>query len=74
MAPKKKTKEYKRIGQIYPIPDKEDSLRKFYRSLHRQKKDSKMAMKWLLEHGLFSQEKASRIDMILKMDALSIKK
>jgi hypothetical protein len=65
-------KKYKKPGQIYKTPAKDDPLRRFYRSLHRQKKDSVMAKKWLLEHGLFSTPKATKIIMFLELEKLSL--
>jgi hypothetical protein len=64
---------YKKIGQRYPIPKKDDPLRIFYKSLHKQNKHSKMAMKWLLEHGLFSKEKSERIAILLQMEELTLR-
>lgn len=48
-----KKNEFPKEGQIKTTPPESDSLRKFYTSLLRQKKNSDMAMKWCIEHGLF---------------------
>jgi hypothetical protein len=45
-----------KLGQKYKIPDLNDPSRKFYTSLLSQKKDSKMALKWCLEHGLIDDD------------------
>ncbi len=59
-APKK---EYDRPGQKKDPPDKLDSLRLFYESLYREKGlRSRMAMKWMLEHGLLPAELARKLD------------
>jgi len=49
-------------GQRYPTPEEGDSLRIFYESLYRQRPESRLAEKWLLEHGLYeSYDKAKAI-------------
>lgn len=56
---KKQSKEFSKEGQTKPTPPESDSLRKFYTSLLRQKKDSEMAIKWCTEHGLAPKQKDS---------------
>lgn len=58
-------------GQKYATPPKTDPLYRFYKSLFHQKK-SPMAIKWCLEHGLFTRETASIVEATLKMDNLKI--
>ena len=43
-------------GQKYQTPEEGDSLRIFYESLLRQRPESKLAEKWILEHGLCTSE------------------
>lgn len=71
MAPKT---EFTKPGQKFATPPATDSLLKFYKTLHKQKKDSEMAMKWCLEHGVFTNDKAARIDVLLKLQKLALKK
>ena len=51
----------KKKGQTKDIP--QDGLYKFYTSLLKQNPNSKMAMKWCLEHGLVPEKD---IDSITK--------
>jgi len=39
-------------GQRYATPEDGDSLRIFYTTLLEQRPESKLALKWILEHGL----------------------
>jgi len=43
-------------GQRYATPEDGDSLRIFYETLHQQRPESRLAEKWLLEHGLCSSK------------------
>ena len=58
-------------GQKYETPPKTDPLYRFYVSLMKQKQ-SAMATKWCLEHGVFSEKKATQIDAMLKMEKLAV--
>lgn len=70
-APKKKIiqkvkqdvgkQSFKRPGQKYKTPSKNDGLYVFYTSLLHQRPKSEMALKWCLEHGLLSTKKANDI-------------
>lgn len=65
--------QFTKPGQKYKTPAKTDSLCKFYVSLYKQNKGSQMAMKWCLEHGLFTEKKASEVDMLLKLQKMELK-
>ena len=39
-------------GQRFTTPEEGDSLRIFYESLRKQRPESKLAQRWILEHGL----------------------
>lgn len=68
---KKKSKEFPKDGQTKPTPPESDSLRKFYTSLLKQKKDSEMALKWCTEHGLAPKQKDSIHISIKKLNLSS---
>jgi hypothetical protein len=68
---KKNSKEFPKEGQTKPTPPESDSLRKFYTSLLKQKKDSEMALKWCTEHGLAPKQKDSIHISIKKLNLLS---
>lgn len=57
----KTKKVYSKPGQKYDTPSKTDALYKFYTSLHKQRKDSKMAIKWCIEHGVFTKSKVEKL-------------
>ena len=61
-----------KAGQKYATPPKTDPLYRFYKSLYHQKK-SNMAIKWCLEHGLFSRRTAIVVEATLKLENLAIK-
>lgn len=61
-----------KTGQKKKTPDKEDPLRKFYTSLLKQKPNSKMAMKWCLKYGLFSETTAQKVMLLLQVEELHI--
>ena len=61
-----------KAGQKYATPPKTDPLYRFYKSLFHQKR-SPMAVKWCLEHGLFSHKTAIIVDATLKLENLAIK-
>jgi len=63
-------KEFSKEGQIKITPPENDSLRKFYTSLLKQKTTSEMAIKWCTEHGLFPGQK-DNIYVVLKTLSLS---
>jgi hypothetical protein len=65
-------KPFKKFGQKRITPDKNDALRKFYSSLHKQNPKSEMAMKWLLEHGLLSKKKTETFQLIAEMKKVKI--
>ena len=48
-------------GQRFATPDDGEGLKIFYETLYEQKPGNKFAEKWLLEHGLFSMEKAAQL-------------
>lgn len=56
------------VGQKHDTPPVGDSLRLFYESLLRQKPESRMALKWCLEHGLLKSKKAAEAVLILEME------
>ena len=56
---KKKVSEYGKEGQKRPTPVATDPTRKFYTSLLQQKPNSKMAINWCIEHGLFPNQPES---------------
>ena len=71
---KTKTKSSMKPGQKYITPLVTDSLSRFYISTYRQKKGkSPMSEKWILEHGLFKIDKATRIDLRNQMAKMAIK-
>jgi hypothetical protein len=62
-------------GQKYDCPKITDPLYKFYKSTLKQTKGkSQMALKWCLEHGVLSRDKALQIDTMNKLAQLKIKK
>ena len=63
-----------KAGQKYPTPQANDPLLRFYKSLFEQNKESKMAIKWCFEHGVFSKAKAEELDVLFKLENLKIKK
>jgi hypothetical protein len=60
--------KFSKPGQTKKTPDKSDSLYKFYTSLYKVNKKSKMAIDWCIKHGVFRKDKALR----LMMDKLKI--
>eukprot|EP00353_Schmidingerella_taraikaensis_P019330 CAMPEP_0185603460 /NCGR_PEP_ID=MMETSP0436-20130131/2496_1 /TAXON_ID=626734 ORGANISM="Favella taraikaensis, Strain Fe Narragansett Bay" /NCGR_SAMPLE_ID=MMETSP0436 /ASSEMBLY_ACC=CAM_ASM_000390 /LENGTH=55 /DNA_ID=CAMNT_0028233945 /DNA_START=296 /DNA_END=460 /DNA_ORIENTATION=+ len=49
-------------GQRYATPAEGDSLRIFYETLRKQRPESKLAQKWVLEHGLCeSNDEANKV-------------
>ena len=48
-------------GQKKPRPDENDPRRIFYTSLLSENPDSKMALNWLLQHGLLPKEQAQKL-------------
>lgn len=65
--------EFKLPGQKRATPPKTDPLYKFYTSLLKQRKNSEMALKWCLEHGVLSQKKAEKVMLLYEMKKLSLK-
>lgn len=63
-------KEFSKEGQIKITPPENNSLRKFYTSLLKQKPTSEMAIKWCTEHGLLPGQK-DNIYVVLKTLSLS---
>lgn len=60
-------------GQKRPTPSKKDPLYKFYTSLLKQKKNSEMALKWCLEHGCLSKQRAEKTVLMQEMKNMSVK-
>jgi hypothetical protein len=72
MAPKPKA-TFDKSGQKYETPIKTDPLYRFYTSLYKQSKHaSPMAIKWCLEHGVFTKPKSALYDAQLKMAKMAI--
>jgi hypothetical protein len=68
-----KKSPFSKPGQKYATPEPTDALYKFYTSLYKQTQgESKMAVKWMLEHGTFTKKKAEQIFLESSMDKLSI--
>lgn len=64
---------FPKLGQKYATPPPTDALYKFYTSLYKQTQgESKMAIKWMLEHGAFTKKKVDQILLESSMDKLSI--
>lgn len=68
----KEKKVYVLPGQKKDTPSPSDSLYRFYTSLLKQRKDSKMALVWCLEHGVFPKKKAERVALQFQMEKLKI--
>lgn len=69
----KKKKQFKKWGQKKETPPENDSLRIFYTSLLKQNKNSLMALKWCLEHGLLTDKKSTYAASLLGLEKLTIK-
>lgn len=69
----KKKKQFKKWGQKKETPPEDDSLRIFYTSLLKQNKNSLMALKWCLEHGLLTDKKSTYAASLLGLEKLTIK-
>merc|ERR1712010_370918 len=54
-------KGYELPGQTKPPPEETDPIRKFYESLSKQKLESVMARKWLMQHGMLPQDQAQAL-------------
>ena len=63
---KRERKTYEMPGQTRDTPDETDPVRKFYESLSKQKPDSAMAKKWLLQHGMLPKDAAEKLHAKLK--------
>jgi len=61
-----------KIGQKYKTPVDTEPLFKFYTSLYKQKKSSAMAIKWCIEHGIFTEKKATKLLLDIQMSKLKI--
>jgi hypothetical protein len=61
-----------KLGQKKPTPEEGCGLRKYYTSLLKQNKNSSMALKWCLEHGLLSTKKAQEAVITLGVKGLKI--
>ncbi len=59
----KKKETFTKPGQKYATPLKTDPLYRFYTSLYKTNKKSKMATEWCLSHGVFNEKKALRLTM-----------
>ena len=53
-------------GQKFASPDEGEGIRLFYESLLQQNPESKMAEKWMLEHGLLPKERAKVLAKAIK--------
>ena len=53
-------KKYK-PGQKHPIPSPGTADRVFYETLHAQRPDSRMALEWCVQNGVFPVEKAGKV-------------
>ena len=63
---------FKKPGQKKNSPPKNDALRTFYSSLLKNNPKSKMAEKWMIEHGCLSTKKAETIVMVWEMEKINI--
>ena len=48
-------------GQKHPTPPLGDGTRAFYETLYSENPGSKMAEKWLFEHGVFDQDTQQKL-------------
>jgi hypothetical protein len=71
MVPKPK-QLFPKAGQKKITPPETDGLYRFYTSLHKQNKKSVMAMKWCLEHGVFTKAKAEKAMLQMQMQKLKL--
>lgn len=69
---KVKKPTFKKIGQKYKTPKKEDSLTIFYTSLLKQNPESEMALKWCMERGLLSDKKTQKAVLVFGIKNLKI--
>lgn len=69
---KKSISKFGKIGQKKETPPEGDPLRKFYTSLLLQNKNSQMALKWCLEHGLLSDEETNMAVIMLGISDMKI--
>ena len=60
-APYLDRKIYAKKYQRYETPDDTDSLYLFYTSLYEQRPDSQMALKWLVEHGVYDGKRREKL-------------
>lgn len=60
-------KKFEKIGQRYAAPVKTDPLYRFYMTLLDKRPDSKMAMKWCIEHGTLSDKEAAEAILTIEM-------
>ena len=49
-------------GQKFKLPEEGDGVLIYYTSLHEQRPESKMAERWLLEHGYYDVKKADELN------------
>lgn len=74
-TPKKTAKKSAmKLGQKKDTPVVGDPLRKFYTSLLKQNKNSTMALKWCLEHGLLPPKKAEMAVLTLGIKNMKLGK
>jgi hypothetical protein len=59
--------KFEKHGQKYTTPSKSEGLFVFYTSLLNQRPDSKMALKWCVEHGVFSDTKHTSCQLSLAL-------
>jgi len=69
----KTTKTFPIPGQKKETPPKNNGLYIFYTTLLKQRSDSKMAITWCLEHGVFPKKKAEQLLLQMEMEKLAIK-
>lgn len=60
-------KLFRKTGQRYATPMKTDPLCRFYMTLLKQRPDSKMALKWCIEHGTLSEKMAVEGTLAIEM-------
>ena len=63
-----------KVGQIKSTPTPGDGDRVFYESLYKQSNgESQMALKYMVQYGVFDAEKAAKMAPKMKIDAEKIK-
>ncbi|QDZ20382.1 hypothetical protein HOP50_04g28990 [Chloropicon primus] len=57
---KREKKVYNMPGQTRETPQENEPVAKFYSSLYKEKPESAMALRWLMQHGMLPKEVAER--------------